>query len=261
MFHKQFYLLKGGSYLSRPLFVKNNTIDIYISRINAIIGGNISKSDIISVLTLLYFNLKEDSNDADIIHVTPPKFRTDVKGEQDIAEEVLRIVGMGNIKAKPLAIIEQNSETPSYLRYKRKALFSSRSIYNGFFEAINYIFVNRDTLAKYSIETVIKEKDVLNPINKDMNTLRTTLVLGLIINASNNIKMGKKSIRLFETGKVFSKERKEKSTIAFLFTGDLYSRSTALRGAIPKVDFFSFSQKVLNIVCLLYTSPSPRDRG
>ena len=82
------------------------TLDVSINKINSIIGQEIAKVEIEKILVSLGFEVKDTHNNKLVIKV--PYFRHDIKNVADVTEEIVRIIGIDNIIAKPLQIDEVN---------------------------------------------------------------------------------------------------------------------------------------------------------
>ena len=92
--------LSGGKIASKiidiyPKKIKNTVLQLDINRVNKLIGVSIPKKEIIKILNSLEINSK-NINDS-LIELSIPPYRTDVKREADIVEEILRIYGYNNI--------------------------------------------------------------------------------------------------------------------------------------------------------------------
>jgi len=193
-------------------------IALNIDELNAIIGNNIARSEIVNILKSLGFKLnKVDENS---YAVTIPLHFHDIKNLQDLAEEVLRIYGIDNIESVHSTIVEKNRITDTYKRYKALRDIRENGVGAGYYEALTYVFANKELLQKYGFEVVNENKELLNPIVKELNTLRTTILVNLLEAASRNVKYGKKSIALFEIGTVFNSNREESQKAAFIFSGE-----------------------------------------
>ncbi len=193
-------------------------IALNIDELNAIIGNNIARSEIVNILKSLGFKLnKVDENS---YAVTIPLHFHDIKNLQDLSEEVLRIYGIDNIESVHSTIVEKNRITDTYKRYKALRDIRENGVGAGYYEALTYVFANKELLQKYGFEVVNENKELLNPIVKELNTLRTTILVNLLEAASRNVKYGKKSIALFEIGTVFNSNREESQKAAFIFSGE-----------------------------------------
>lgn len=221
-------------------------IDVNVSKINSIIGQDIDKLKIEKILTSLGFEVKESIENVLIVKV--PYFRHDIKNIADITEEIVRIIGIDNIVSKPLEIDEVNrvNKTSKDLLKKNKIRF--KAIENGFFETLTYVFASKENLQKYGFKTVKEELEIINPIVKELNTYRTTMLLNLVEACSNNFKIGTRSSAFFEIGTVFDENRNESKKIAFIQTGAKEVEDVSNAGKPKNIDFFTFAKKVLNSI-------------
>lgn len=221
-------------------------LDISVKKVNAIIGQDIDKIEIERILASLDFEVKESIEDTLLIKV--PHFRHDVKNIADITEEVIRIIGIDNIQAKPLAIDEVRRINKTSIDLIKRNSIRFKAIEHGFFETLTYVFCSKENLQKYSFKTVKDELDLINPIVKELNTYRTTLLLNLVEACSNNSKNGSKSTAFFEIGTIFDESRNESKKLAFVQTGFAELENISNSGKPKNIDFFGFAQKILNIV-------------
>ncbi len=226
--------------------VESKIVKVEHAFINNFIGQDIEAVRISQILEHLGFVVKQI--DGSFI-VTIPPFRHDVNHQQDIIEELVRIIGIDNIKAKALNFTESiQIRNEAYTRFKKRIHFRHKAAGVGFFEAIHYFFDNRELMEKYNLEVIDSKLDLKNPITNELNTLRSTLLLHLINSTSRNMKFGKKSVKLFEIGKTVNSKREERSRISFIFSGEVESASVSNHGKPEVIDFFKFSQLVSKTV-------------
>ncbi|WP_419770663.1 MAG: hypothetical protein ACNI3C_02400 [Candidatus Marinarcus sp.] len=224
-------------------------LDICTDKVNAIIGQDIPKAHIDTILNSLGFEVKDGGTG--VLSIKIPLFRHDIKNIADVTEEIVRIIGIDNIQSKPLAIDEVNRSNKTSKALLKKNRLRAKAIANGFFEAVTYIFSSKENLEKYGFETIIdsRELDLLNPITKELDTFRTTsLSLNLIEASSYNFKLGFKKVALFEIGTVFDKQREEFKKLSFVYSGDKEQEDFSNAGKPHNLTFFEFAQKVLNVV-------------
>ncbi len=217
-------------------------LSIQTSAINAIIGSEIPKLTIVTILQRLGFAV--DKIDEDIFAVTVPPFRHDIKNDQDIAEEILRIYGIDNIEERPLTFVEANRITPTYLKFKMLRDMRERAVGANFFEALTYAFTSKEALQKYGFELVEDSLELLNPIVKELNALRTTLLTNLLEAANRNVKYGKKRIALFEVGTIFNSKRQESDAIAFIISGEEERANVHNSATLKMINLDSFVQRI-----------------
>ncbi len=183
--------------------------------ISSFIGEDIDDTLVISVLQKLGFDV-DFRGEFFVIKV--PLFRSDVKNKQDIVEEIVRIIGIDNIKAKPLCFSERVVLNTQYEKIKKRRYYKNKAVGCGYFENISYVFGNKSEMQEYGFDVV--DSDIANPINIELNTLRTTICLNLLKAASLNAKNGRKEIKLFELGYVFRKDLKDMEKFSFILSGD-----------------------------------------
>ena len=187
---------------------------------------------------------KESEN----IVVKVPKFRHDIENDQDIAEECIRFIGIDKIASKPFKLEEKNRLNRDYFDFRKRKNFKNLAVAAGFYETTNYIFTNRENLKDFGFELVKKELDLINPITKELNSLRTSLVPGLLEQAIYNYKNGKKVVRLFEIGTVFDIDRNEKINFGFIYTGFKENDFISNHGKPDFIDFSEFVKKISQVI-------------
>ena len=166
-------------------------IDFNPDRINAILGISLRKKGIEDYLLKLGFFIKDNK-------ISVPSYRTDIRSENDIAEEIARIIGYNNIPSKPFQIPALTiNENKIDIEHNIKKLL----IDHGFFEVINSPFI------KYEANNALK---VDNPLDSNRKYIRTSLKESLIDNLLYNQRRQQDSIKLFEISDVYYFEEKIK---------------------------------------------------
>ncbi len=223
---------------------------VNVSDIDNIIGKDIDIDVMIKILTSLGFVCNNTS--ATFFNVEVPRVRHDIKDIADIAEEVLRHIGLDNVELKPLVLKSTNQTNATYERHLLKNQLKNQAVSEGFFECINFAFGNKKQQIKYGFDSFDKARDVANPISSELDTLRSTLVLGLLDVVKLNKSRGYNKIALFELSSVFdstiSENNGQKEQIAFVFSGNKEEASIFNNNQIQKSDFMFFAKKIANIV-------------
>ncbi|WP_152183568.1 phenylalanine--tRNA ligase subunit beta [Sulfurimonas indica] len=225
---------------------KEKIVTVTKQEIDEIIGAEIDKSVIAKILKNLGFDTSKSSTDNFVI--TVPQFRHDIVNKQDIVEEIVRMVGIDNIPSKPFLLQEANRLEDNYFAYKKRSVYRKKAAQSGFFESVHFVFDEKKVLESYGFKTTKDELELLNPIVQTLDTLRPTLLTGLLKAASQNVKNGYASVKLFEVGSVFSPTREETLKAAFLFSGQRENESLSNTGKPAKVDFAYFVQKIADII-------------
>lgn len=179
--------------------------------------------------------------------ITVPKFRHDIVNKQDIIEEVVRIVGIDNIPSKPLVFAEANQMSNDLNEYKKVRMYRHRAAQSGFYESVHFVFNERIQVEKYGFVCTDTDKELLNPITATFDTLRPTLLVGLLNSASANVKVNQKKIALFEAGMVFDSNRQESKRISFIVSGSMEGEKISNAGKPSVIDFSTFTKLIADV--------------
>lgn len=221
---------------------EHETVIVASEEVASIIGMEIEIGKIVTILKKLGFKISSIGDD--VIGIVVPLFRHDIRHIQDIAEEIVRIVGINNIQAKPFVFAEKARLNSTTDRYKAKKGFKNRAVGAGFYENVSYVFTERDVLEKYGFSIVEESLELANPIAEELNTLRSTILINLLNAAKRNVSYTKKSIPLFEIGAVFGSRREQSEVLSIIFSGQVENENVSNAGKPKMVDFASFTQKI-----------------
>ena len=210
------------------------------------IGMKIDKTTLTQILKNLGMIISKPKAAAFAISI--PHFRHDIVNKQDIVEEIVRMVGIDNIPSKPLAFSEKNQITDDLETYRKVRMYRQRSAQSGFFESVHFVFNERITCEHFGFVCTDEEKELLNPITATFDTLRPTLMVGLLNSVSANVKVNQKKIALFESGMVFDPARTESKRIAFVVSGGKEAEKISNAGKAPIVDLDWFAQKISDVI-------------
>jgi phenylalanyl-tRNA synthetase beta chain len=210
------------------------------------IGLKIDKTRITQIFKNLGLDIGKPKGSTFAISV--PKFRHDIVNKQDIIEEIVRIVGIDNIPSKPLVFAEANRMGSDLAEYKKTRMYRQRSAQSGFYESVHFVFNERAQVEKFGFVCTDADKELLNPITATFDTLRPTLLVGLLNSASANVKVNQKKIALFESGMVFDTNRQETKRIGFIVSGALESDKISNAGKPAVIDFAGFTKLISDVV-------------
>lgn len=209
------------------------------------IGLKIDKTRITQIFKNLGMDIGKPKGSTFAISV--PKFRHDITNKQDIIEEVVRIVGIDNIPSKPLVFAEANQMGSDLAEYKKTRMYRQRAAQSGFYESVHFVFNERAQVEKYGFTCTEPSKELLNPITATFDTLRPTLLVGLLNSASANVKVNQKKIALFEAGMVFDSERHESKRLSFIVSGSMEGEKVSNAGKPAVIDFAGFTKLIADI--------------
>jgi len=225
---------------------KDKTVVVTKQEVDDIIGAKIDRLVITKILKNLGLDTSKSSPEK--LAISVPQFRHDIVNKQDIIEEIVRMVGIDNIPSKPFILTEDNRLEDNYFEYKKRTFFRHRAAGTGFFESVHFVFDEKKVLNSYGFATTKPELELLNPIVQTLDTLRPTLLTGLLKAASSNVKNGYSSVRLFEIGSVFTPSRDESLKMAMIFSGEKENENLSNGGKPSKIDFAYFVQKISDVI-------------
>lgn len=210
------------------------------------IGMSIEKTTLLQILKNLGMEVSKPKGST--FAITVPRYRHDILNKQDLVEEIVRIIGIDNIPSKPFVFAEANRVGDDLVEYKKARTYRHRAAQTGFFESVHFVFNDRAQVEKYGFATIDADKELINPITATLDTLRPTLLLGLLNSASENVKVNQKRIALFESGMVFDAQRKESKRLSFIVSGPIESEKIGNSGKPSAIDFGTFVQKISDII-------------
>ena len=173
------------------------------SKIDEILGIDIPENTIKDILISLQFGVTLENG---TFTVDIPKFREDIIGANDIAEEVIRLYGYDNIVSRPLdgKKLTHGVRTKQDAAVQRVKAFLSGLA--GYSETFSYSFIS----PKYKEEFKLAENDprrtaieILNPLSEDVSVMRTMLAPSMLNIAVGNYSRGVRAAKFYEVGKTY----------------------------------------------------------
>lgn len=199
----------------------NKYINCKIDKINQILGSlkhsknSLSKLTIVKILQRLNFIVQENGNE---LQITIPEDRqSDIQEDIDIVEEIGRVYGF-NYFISELPILPQQGNLSNTRSITKKIRYILRSI--GLHEVLHFSF--RPDLINNKIQLV-------NPLNKDQQSLRLNLIENLIESNAYNINKANETFEVFEIGKVFVSNKALNQNNEFLHLAGILGNNTFYR--------------------------------
>lgn len=172
-------------------------IEFDTDKISSLIGVQINRDEILKILKKLGFEIEKATNGENSYIAVPPSYRQDMSIWQDLAEEVARIYGYDRIPVTIPKIYAKSKKT-DLLQLKIRDI-KNIMVTLGYNEVINYSFMGRDYLSKFSEGPFVHIK---NPISADMDTMRNSVFPGVINSLVKNYRSGFKQIKMFEVSNI-----------------------------------------------------------
>jgi len=227
----------GGKVKSREDFkilqYEKKNVSLRFGNVSKILGISIEKNEIMEILRYLGIISQEKGG---VIICAVPSWRNDIKEEIDLIGEIVRIKGYDALLSatkthKNSLYVQSNSFFPSIVGGMRTKLNIL-----GFSEVLNYSFSEIRELEKFDLKYSYR---VANPISKENEVLRPSLLPSLYRNILLNVLHGSEKVALFEYGKVFN-EFGEKKAFAVIMCGKIWKEwwKWSEKKIVPKYDFY-----------------------
>ena len=237
-----------------PQPIKEKEVTINYKRLNSLVGKNIDTKTVKQILTAIEMKILKENADSLIVSI--PTNKVDVYREADVLEEFLRIYGYNNIEINNSFTYSPStlSESP-LIAFKEKT--SSFLSHNGFYEIMNNSLTKND----YAAFEFIKKEEVislLNPLSKDLQDMRQTLLFGGLESISHNINHSNFNLCLYEFGTVYNKDLNKKTNdsvverfphhnhLAIFVTGKQHEGSWQVKE--QENDFYYLKNMILNVL-------------
>ena len=189
----------------QPNMPKVEPVSLRVARAAKVIGMPISAVQCTDAFTKLGLPF---TTTGETITVTPPSYRFDIQIEEDLIEEVVRMVGFNNLPTTPplapiTAKIRLESQRGPFV--VRRALAAM-----GYQETINFSFVEERW--EHELAGNANPIKLLNPIASNMGVMRSSLLGSLVQVLKYNIDRKAARVRIFEVGRVFLRDASVKNT-------------------------------------------------
>ena len=182
--------------------VDNRVVTASISKINSVLGIEVPKDEIVSIMKSLGFGVELSGEE---LTLTVPRYREDVESYQDIAEEVIREYGYSHVVPTFLDNAQVTNGGLSFLQSKelqnKKYLCTQ-----GFYEVQTLAMYSRRELAMLMLPDNAPEHnaiELLNPITDNLSIMRTNIAPCMINVIADNIKTDHNEGRFFEIANVY----------------------------------------------------------
>ena len=167
--------------------------------INAILGTDISREDMLSYFRMIDLEYDEDTNE-----VIAPTFRHDLFRIADLAEEVARFYGYDNIPTT----LPKGEATTGKLSFKLRIEEVARNVaeYCGFSQGMTYSFESPKVFDRLLFPADAPEREaisIMNPLGEDYSIMRTTSLNGMLTSLATNYNRRNKNVRLYELGNIY----------------------------------------------------------
>ncbi len=236
-----------------PAPLPPQVIDLKTSEVRRVLGIDLPRSECARLLGALEF--KVENVGEDVMRVTAPPHRLDIQeGPADLVEDLVRLHGYDRLPATLLSdrLPPQAANEPLIFEERVK----DRLVSAGLQEVITYALTTEEREKPLGLPEAGYVK-LLNPISKDREVMRHSVLTGVLEVLLNNLKHTD-DVRLFEVGAAYlpregHKLPAEPRRLAMALCGRRQAEFWAEPGAArPALDFFDLKGVVEGLVADLH---------
>jgi phenylalanyl-tRNA synthetase beta chain len=231
---------------------QEKTTSISLNRINQLIGCQIDKLDVISILKDVDIQILSDNGDN--LEIQIPAYRVDVTREADVVEEILRIYGF-NLVPIPEKWNLSLPISPKINKDQLQRSIAELLVGKGFSEVMNNSLTKSTYASQLGMGQLQDEHSVrmLNPLSQDLDVMRQSLLFGLLENIERNQNRQSPNLRLFEFGKTYAKYASgyvESMQLIVCMTGQAHSDNwlTPEKGKETLVSYYQLKGLVFGLL-------------
>lgn len=178
---------------------KREPVTLRVERASRVIGMPVTQAQCEGVMRRLGLEFRSE---AGRLHVLPPSWRFDLQIEEDLIEEVIRVLGYGLLpEDEPQAALtarvrSETSHSADEVRHRLAGL--------DYQETINFSFVEE----RWENELAGNAQPIrlVNPMASQLAVMRSSLIGSLIGALKFNVARKASRVRLFEVGRVFARD-------------------------------------------------------
>ncbi len=206
------------------------SIHLRADRLARLLGAIVSADDVERILRGLGLTVEPA---ADGWTVVIPTFRVDLVREADLIEEVGRHYGFDRLEPTfPAVTTIAPAPDP---RIPRDQLVRRILTGAGLSEAVTFGFIEAKAAEAFGFDADHGVVAIANPLSAKFDTLRPSLLPGLIDAVAHNRNHGRRDVALFEVGTTFAAAGEQRS-VAVAWTGNAGNEHWS--GGARDVDFF-----------------------
>ncbi|MGB4414575.1 MAG: phenylalanine--tRNA ligase subunit beta [Paludibacter sp.] len=197
-----------------PNKVKPFEVKISLQKINSLIGKEIGKENIETILGALEMEIVSRTDEGYVLHV--PTYRVDVQRDVDVIEDILRIYGYNNVEIgeKLMSNLSYSLKPDSH---KLQNLIAEQLTAQGFNEILNNSLTKGGYYSDLTSFPAAHSVKIINSLSSDLNVMRQTLLFGGLENINRNINRKNADLKFYEFGNCYyyhGENQKEDETLA-----------------------------------------------
>jgi phenylalanyl-tRNA synthetase beta chain len=221
----------SGTIVDRyPSVRQPRTLHLRRDRLARLLGASVADAEVERILRGLCLTVTRAADGWDVI---APTYRVDLLREADLIEEVGRHHGFD--KLEPTFPVVTTMAPPSDPRISRDRLVRRVLTAAGLSEAVTFGFIEAKAAEAFASASGEATIAIANPLSAKFDTLRPSLIPGLVDAVAHNRRHGRRDVRLFEIGARFTASGETRG-VGMAWTGN--AGADHWSGGARDVDFF-----------------------
>lgn len=185
-----------------PEKFENFKVELTYKQLDKIVGFTIDRDLVKKILDVLEIKIVSETDEK--LDLEVPTYRFEMRREADVIEDIIRIYGYNKIPLPEeinTKIIVQERNKSEVLKQKISHMLTAQ----GFYEIMTFSLLDKEILQNlggYDEETIVP---IQNPLSKNLDTMRQSLIFGALDAVQRNISIQNQSLKLFEFGSTYFK--------------------------------------------------------
>lgn len=192
-----------------PTPISNPKVELSYKKVIQVIGKEISKEVIKSILASLEIAIEKE--DDDILLISIPTYRSDVKRDVDVIEDILRVYGYNNIEINGSVKSNLSYKTFTDRSYDLQNVISDQLSGAGFNEIMNNSLTHEEYYTDSELYPAKHCVRILNALSADLGVMRQTLLYGGLESIAYNRNRKKSDIKFYELGNCYFFDKEKES--------------------------------------------------
>ncbi len=184
-----------------PYPVENAKVELAFQKINSLIGKDIPKETVKSILKDLEINILSENETS--MQLSVPTYRVDVQRDVDVIEDILRIYGYNNIEIGDSLKSNLSYRTETDKSYALQELIADQLTGAGFSEILNNSLTSSSYYEWQDIYPLSHGVKLINALSQDLSVMRQTLLFGGLESIAYNRNRKNPDLRLYEFGNCY----------------------------------------------------------
>ena len=188
-----------------PEKIENFKVELEYKQLDKIIGFELDRNTVKNILQLLEIQIVTETEKG--LQLEVPTYRFEVRREADIIEEIIKIYGYNKIpmpESLTTTILVQDRGIAEKMRETIAHLLTAR----GFYEIMSFSLLNSEIYKKISDFDINKAISLENPLSKDLEIMRKSLIFGALTAVRQNVNNQNLDVKFFEFGSAYFKTQK-----------------------------------------------------